>query len=299
MIDFKFHIFSLVAIFLALGIGIVVGITLVGDDSLVQEQKVIIDRLEKDFKMLRDESRETQKEIAAFKSSNNIYQEFAQTVLPALVKGRLARKNIAIINTNHYASTDNLENNLRLAGANVVSLTKVNTNFDFTSEKMRSLLATNLGITPKKNVNEFIAAIAEYVGQGILFGFQPEKLTFLKEMNLIQFTGSTWNTLDCVVILGGRHVRNDNLVKLIDLSLISLFLENGVNVAATEQSGVPYSSMTLYQTKDIITVDNIETPIGQIALIYALEGIPGHYGIKSTANNILPDLNEIPVGSGF
>lgn len=295
MVDFKFHIFSLVAIFLALGIGIVVGITLVGDDSLVHEQKIIIDRLEQDFKVLREESRETKKEIAAFKSSNNIYQEFAQTVLPALVKGRLEGKNIAIINTNHYASTDSLENSLRLAGARVVSLTKINTNFDFSSEKMRSILIANLEIGPAKNLNDFITTIAEYIGKGILFGFEPEKLAFLQEISLLQFTGNIWPAVDCVVILGGRHVQNDNLVKTIDLAIINFLLDHGLNVAATEPSTVPFSSMELYQTKEIATVDNVETPIGQIALIYALEGIPGHYGVKSTANSILPDLNEIAV----
>ena len=70
---------------------------------------------------------------------------------------------------------------------------------------------------------------------------------------------------DCVIILGGKHVKDDNLVKAIDLTLITLFLENGVEVVAAEQSEVPYSSIAHYKTKGITTVDNIETPLGQIA----------------------------------
>jgi len=299
LIDFKFHIFSLVAIFLALGIGIVVGITLIGDDSLIQEQKVIIDRLEEEFKLLRAESRETKKEIVAFKNSNNIYQQFSQAVLPILVENRLANKNIAIINTNNYASTDSLEKSLELAGANVISLTNINTSFDFRSEKVGDFLKTNLGIQATKNINELISSTVKYIGQGILYGFEPEKLTFLQEIKLVEFRAGNWINLDCVIILGGKQVKDDNLVKLIDLTLITLFLENGIEVAAVEQSEVPYSSIAHYKTKGITTIDNIETPLGLIALVYALDGRPGHYGIKETAEKILPDLSEIAVSSGL
>lgn len=299
LIDFKFHIFSLMAIFLALGIGIVVGITLISDDSLVTEQKIIIDRLEEDFKALREESRENKKEITVFKNTNDSYEQFIEAILPGLVKGRLDGKNVAIINTNHYMSTDSLEDKIKLAGANVVSLTKVNSNFDFNDDTMKSILVTNLGMGNVKNTNELITMIAKLMAQGILYGFEPEKLAILQRIDLIQFSGTVEDVLDKVVIVGGKHVQNDSLVKSFDLTLISYFLEKGIKVAATEQSNVPYSSMSLYQTKNIPTVDNIDTAIGQVALIYALEGMPGHYGIKSTANNILPDLNEIKVGNGF
>lgn len=299
LIDFKFHIFSLVAIFLALGIGIVVGITLIGDDSLIQEQKVIIDRLEEEFNLLRAESRETQQEIVAFKNSNDVYQQFAQSVLPILVEKRLDNRNIAIINTNNYVSTDSLEKSLELAGANVISLTNINTSFDFSSEKVGALLETNLGIQATKNTNELIISTVKYIGQGILYGFEPEKLTFLQEVKLVEFRAGNLLNLDCVIILGGKHVKDDNLVKAIDLTLITLFLENGVEVVAAEQSEVPYSSIAHYKTKGITTVDNIETPLGQIALVYALDGMPGHYGVKETAEKILPDLNEIAVRSSM
>ena len=139
---------------------------------MIQEQKVIIDRLEEEFNLLRAESRETQQEIVAFKNSNDVYQQFAQSVLPILVEKRLDNRNIAIINTNNYVSTDSLEKSLELAGANVVSLTNINTSFDFSSEKVGALLETNLGIQATKNTNELIISTVKYIGQGILYGFE-------------------------------------------------------------------------------------------------------------------------------
>ena len=299
MIDFKFHVFSLVAIFLALGIGIVIGITLVGDEALVKEQKVIIDRLEEDFKMLRGQSRETQKEVAAFKNSNNTYQKFVQAILPALVKDRLKGQNVVIITTSHYECIDSLINSLYLAGANVISSTKFNTSFNFSDQKARLLIYEKLGIKTTKSSSQLAIDVAEYIAHGILHGLEPKILTFLEEIDIIQFKGGFADSLDSVIILGGSQNKRDNLAKLIDLPIISYFLKAEVKVAGTELSEVPYSVVPLYQTKKIITVDNIDTAIGQAALILALDNMPGHYGIKSTADCILPPLDEVAVGSGF
>ena len=45
MIDIRYHIASIVAVFLALGLGVLIGSTIVGDDLLVDQQKKLLDRL--------------------------------------------------------------------------------------------------------------------------------------------------------------------------------------------------------------------------------------------------------------
>lgn len=49
--------------------------------------------------------------------------------------------------------------------------------------------------------------------------------------------------------------------------------------------------MKEYQHNHISTVDNIDTVPGQMAMVLALNGQSGHYGIKSTAQKLLPDLS--------
>jgi len=46
IIDLRYHIVSLVAVFLALGIGILVGSTVLGGDTLVKQQEELAGRLE-------------------------------------------------------------------------------------------------------------------------------------------------------------------------------------------------------------------------------------------------------------
>ena len=57
----------------------------------------------------------------------------------------------------------------------------------------------------------------------------------------------------------------------------------GVELIGTEPSQVPW-----YKSKNISSVDDLDAPAGQAALVYALAGARGAFGIKSTADSLLP-----------
>ncbi len=59
----------------------------------------------------------------------------------------------------------------------------------------------------------------------------------------------------------------------------------GVELTSTEPSQVPW-----YQSQDISSVDDLDTIAGQAALIYALAGSHGTYGMKSSADSLLPNV---------
>lgn len=58
ILNLRYHIFTLMAIFLALGAGLLIGSTIVVKDSLLEEQQRLIRQLEKDFLDLRGANRE-------------------------------------------------------------------------------------------------------------------------------------------------------------------------------------------------------------------------------------------------
>jgi hypothetical protein len=57
----------------------------------------------------------------------------------------------------------------------------------------------------------------------------------------------------------------------------------GVELSNTEPSQVPW-----YKGKGIASVDDLDDLAGQAALVYALAGDRGTFGIKSTADSLLP-----------
>ena len=97
MFDIRYHISSLVAVFLALSIGILIGSTIIGDDLLINEQRQMIDRLEQDFVSLRKQIKSAQGELAFKRHMVGLYEQFAQEVFPVFARGRLEGRTFAII----------------------------------------------------------------------------------------------------------------------------------------------------------------------------------------------------------
>ena len=59
----------------------------------------------------------------------------------------------------------------------------------------------------------------------------------------------------------------------------------GVEVTGTEPSEIPW-----YKSKGISSVDDLDTTSGQAALVFALAGDRGAFGVKATADSLLPNV---------
>ena len=59
----------------------------------------------------------------------------------------------------------------------------------------------------------------------------------------------------------------------------------GVELKGTEPSQVPW-----YKSKGISSVDDLDASAGQAALIYALSGDRGAFGVKASADSLLPSV---------
>ena len=57
----------------------------------------------------------------------------------------------------------------------------------------------------------------------------------------------------------------------------------GVELTATEPSQVPW-----YQSRRLSSVDDLDEPSGRAALVYVLAGSDGAFGVKATAESLLP-----------
>ena len=64
----------------------------------------------------------------------------------------------------------------------------------------------------------------------------------------------------------------------------------GVPAVGVELTGTEPSQITWYKGKDIASVDNLDETTGQASLDYALAGSRGAYGVKGTAESLVPTL---------
>lgn len=130
IIDSRDHVASLVAVFLALGVGIIIGSVLAGESfalNIVSEQESLIKNLEKEYQGLKQENRLAQAEIKKLQETAGYYQQYAEEMLPYLVENRLAGKRIVLLEREEGAVGEQFRRCLEVAGASIVGVADIKT----------------------------------------------------------------------------------------------------------------------------------------------------------------------------
>lgn len=291
MIDLKYHIASLVAVFLALGIGILVGSTLLGNDTLIDYQKQVTTRLETQLENLRLKNETIQVTANNLEVDLNNQKEFNSKVFPALVSDRLAGANLAVIETNGYHSSGDLLDALEQAGAQVISTTSF---LNYSSEQLNAELGKNLGLDlVQDEAGNSMASMIASITAGAIISGEMTKIEQLLQANIIQVAGSYGLPLGGIVITGGSQDEKSSRLEELDRQVIDVFQSANIPVYGVEETTAGYSYIDFYQKQRLAaTVDNIDTIPGKLALILSIDGHPGHYGIKPSAQQFLPDFKS-------
>ncbi|MGE5389745.1 MAG: copper transporter, partial [Deltaproteobacteria bacterium] len=200
MIDLRYHIASIVAVFLALGLGILIGSTIVGDDLLVDQQKKVIDRLELQFEELRTREAELTTDSEYKSNIINKYENYSQAVQPLLIQGHLKDYKVALVVCGDSDVPAGLQNTLSMAGAQVVSKTVVLANMKLDNTKQRAALADYYNLDTKTSPDTLRRYIAGSVGNVITGKAQPDVISYLQSNELVRLTGDTSIPVNGVIV---------------------------------------------------------------------------------------------------
>lgn len=122
MVEWRTHLASLGAVFLALALGMVIGLGLGTDEGWTQRQQAALDRIEMELNASRraEQALRARQEELAREAEH--WRALVEDGLPVLVEGRLARQRVAILAEGASQPPRELVQVLRLAGAEVVSV---------------------------------------------------------------------------------------------------------------------------------------------------------------------------------
>ncbi len=283
----RYHIASLVATFLALGIGILIGSIMLGNDTLVKQQQQLTRKLELQIEELRKKNEAVQAIVNNLETSNDVKEQFEKQSLPFLLAGRLSGYQVAIVEINNYRFLPEFTETLKTSGVTVSSVTTIFSDPGFDQEEIQSFWGQK-DLTPELITRR----LANEIGQTIVTGGNQELINFLTAQGIIKATGQYGVPLNGVIIIrGSQEQKACYEVDTFDLPLIDYFLKQKISVFGVEETKVDRSCMKAYQRKEITTIDNIDTIPGQAALVLAMAGNPGHYGVKPTAQSLLPKLD--------
>ena len=284
MLDARYHLFYLIAIFLMLGFGILIGASYYGPVQVSQQKKVLLSLAAQTNKVVqeRNEARDRVTKEEAVLSA----------LQPALVRGKLAGKRVILIQTGDYAdAVESANKAVADAGATVAATVVLTDKWGTLSSKQREMLSPVADpADPAGQDKALLAALATALVTGAADDTKAAALEALQGQNLITKSGDLSQPCLLFVLVGGKSDDTQGAASMDSLLLDAFRSVSGtVVVIGCEPFAAVISSIPAYQSAGIATVDCVDLPLGQISLPFALRGEKGDYGLKPTAKQPLPD----------
>lgn len=295
MVEFRFYLFTLIAVFLALATGMFIGSALPGSEALAEKQDAIKAQIEREFAALRQRERFYTQQVADLEEKVRAGDLFAASVLPPLVQGRLAGRRVAVLTTRAAPYPAQVADVLRQAGAVVSQITVAVPGVvgarggDSERERWREagrLLARSLITGARAGEG---ASAGPGVGGTDSGGATAGAQAGGSEVGTRPGDSSGAEPLAGVVVLVHPGDRVSDVQALAG-GLAEVLGPAGVRLVGGESRDTRPSIVPAFMRLGFSTVDDADLPSGQVALVLLLAGAgdQGHYGIKETARGILP-----------
>ncbi|WP_213997344.1 copper transporter [Tepidanaerobacter syntrophicus] len=290
LINIKYLVITVISIFLALGIGILVGVQMDSEEIIVEQQEITLQKMEEKFSELNQTNEELKNQIQKLSDANQLSETYIKNIFPDYIKGKLAGMHVVVVETSgDYVYTE-MRQALKAAGADVVSISFDNDKLFNMTEEDESELMAYFKLTSKENI---IPAIVKNVSDAAYGKANKENVAFLIEKGILYVSGNLETPANYVVIAGGSsRDEGDNRYEAIDIPLIRELKKYSLPVIGVETTDAKISYIEMYKKQNISTVDNVDTVIGQTSLILVMTGKEGHYGVKNSANSLMPFLSE-------
>ncbi|MFG1927450.1 copper transporter [Cryptosporangium sp. NPDC048952] len=310
MINFRYHVVSLTAVFLALAVGLVLG-TAALNGTVANQINEQVGGLRNSNDQLRDQVEELQTRAAS-------QNEFVRQIAPGLLAGKLNTRSVLLVSgpTADNADRDQVAKMLTTAGATITG--QVRLRKDFTDpnkdDALQDLAAriTPAGVTNLPNNGVGVETSSALLATALLAN--PAQITALNRTSIIEayenlqvldLDGQVATTPPTAVVFvtgspetgSGADVRNKafvEIVKQFDTVAAQMVLAGSTAAGAGNPVAAVRDDGTL--AKAISTVDGVSLAEGQVATAMALveqfNGQVGHYGTGSGATARIPTLRS-------
>lgn len=286
-INMKYYIVSIGAIFISLGIGILVGYNLNYDQELSKQQASVISDLDSKFDSLKVTNDNLEKSLADLNEDYDKAIAFINDNVDSLVADKLIDKNIGIISTNQDNDyTSEIKDIITKANGNVSFDIVINNNI-FNEQKIEEL-STKLNLEMKSTKDVMV-----YIEKILSENNATTKLRELEDANMIKINAlnENYQSYDSIVMAGGNNGKSGkDQYENIDKVLIETLKDKDKNIVGVQQSNTKFSYVDLYSNDKVTTIDNIDEGLGKLSLVMVLQdsNIAGKFGNLEGSDSIIP-----------
>jgi hypothetical protein len=319
VIDFRYHLVSIVAVFLALAIGIVLGST--------ELQGSTLDSLRAINNSLGNKLNAAYAELGAASKEANASDTFLQTAEPKLLSGMLVGDKIVLVTEPGAPSAiiDGVSSAAADAGATVTGTVALQPKFnDLSGSTQSSLDAINTELAStggtvlapavvqqtgcQQDAAQLIATAILDSQAGMTVPEAQNILAAYAKSGYLTTSGAPWNRATLAVVVTPQSAPADGPNDPANLVLLAVAAQLATASVATLVAGPVASSASSASAISVLrgssassqvsTVDNADTTLGQISAIWALAdqqvgGKPNSYGV-SGASAVSPEPSPVP-----
>lgn len=301
MISFRYHLVSIVSVFLALALGVLVGTTVVNQG--------VIDDLRHRTDSAVGRARALEKQVGDLQGQLKDWSNFATSVEPLLVDGQLTGTEVVLVTQEgvNAADLEGVRRALQDAGGKVVAELVITKRMALTDVAARSDLAGLVGSSPSSDPVVLAQTAAQRLAARLSAGPGLPDADLLDQLRTAGFLiirgggtpqdiGTTFQSV--VLLAGGGDPPAVDPARFLQPLAASL-VESSRPVVAVETTQTVTSLVTPIRDNasmdgHLVTVDNADQIPGRVALVFGLRdllaspGKGGDYGVKDGASGILP-----------
>ena len=298
MFDYRYHALSLAAVLFALALGVLIGVA-IGDTNLVSSAKSGI------VHNLQDEVGEARTQAQQLQSRLTDEEAFAKGLYPLAVHELLNGRSVGLVflgeasdqvNALVHAAVTQGDGTLATVVAVRLPLNLAGIAKEAAGTHYEALCTSKGSSGECAPEPELLERFGELVGRQLVSGgalVDQELLSRVRGGLLSAFDGQLTHLEGLVVartVKSGLNAEATESDARFETGLLKGVAAVGVPAVGVELSSAEPSQVPWYKGRKISSVDDLDAPAGQAALLYALAGNAGTFGAKSTADSLLPTV---------
>lgn len=296
MFDLRYHVTSLAAVFIALLIGILVGVALASHGLGNTERK----SLEDDVRRAQNRADALQGTVDELQESSRADATFVDNTYNALMTDRLKGKRIAVLyvgGIDHPIEGDITATIKDAGGSAAARIYAVQVPIDPAAIEQR--LAGRPALAKYAGVDQ-LRSLGRQLGREFVRGGDTPLWNALQNMILQEATprfGARKRLADAVVVVRSADPQTGDTAPFV-LGLYEGVADVGVPAVGVEQSKSDFTAKKVFQQAQLSTVDDVDLDAGKLALAIVLSQPASRADYGVDANDLLPPVTPVTATSG-
>jgi hypothetical protein len=284
MFDFRYHIASLAAVFLALVLGILIGVAISGRGFVDKAERNKLNGQIADLRASRDAQKAR---VDQLEGQQQVSEDFVARTYPVLMKDRLRGKKIVVLvlGASGGETAARVDDTFEDAGASQLRYRALKVPVDV--KAIRKALASRPPLRAYSGERQLDDLARELASELVSGGKTPVWDTLAKTL-VEQQMGGLDRPADGVVVIRRVKPQTGPTARFLT-GLYQGLATAGVPAVGVELTDAEPSAVPAWRLAGLSSVDDVDSPPGRLALAVLLSGsAQGQFGIKNGSTPLPP-----------